>query len=200
MAEFLNWLFEVKKLSVSTIKGYRSAIARVMKRSMGVDIFQDNVLSDLIANFHIERPFCPVTLPKWDLNIVLNSLSKAPYEPIISSSLVYLARKTAFLLLLSSGARRGEIHALDSSAIIREAHGNIWWLKPNIKFMAKNFNPATGRGKFEGFKITKLKKLAKDDRLDDCLCPVRALHWCRADAILCSGQTTVSEADARHRR
>ena len=55
IAEFLNWLFEVRKLSVSSIKGYGSAIARVMKRSTGADIFQDDVLSGLISNFQIER-------------------------------------------------------------------------------------------------------------------------------------------------
>ena len=81
------------------------------------------------------------------------------------------------MLLLASGARRGEIHALDHTRFIKSEGGDVWWLKPNPGFMAKNFNPRTGKGKFEGFRITKLTKLSKDPTCDEMLCPVRALRW-----------------------
>ena len=58
---------------------------------------------DLVSNFQIERPFASRELPKCDLNIVLSSLVKAPYEPIVSASMQFVARKAAFLLLLASG-------------------------------------------------------------------------------------------------
>jgi integrase len=177
VADFLVYLFQVKGFQVSTIKGYRSAIARVLKRSAGIDLGQDQVLSDLMANFQQARPFASTQFPKWDLVLVLNSLSRHPYEPIKTADFEHLSRKTAFLLLLASGCRRGELHALEVSTIIRQTDGKVWWLKPNPRFMAKNFNPATGKGRFNGFKITKLSELANDVNTDDSLCPVRALHW-----------------------
>ena len=177
VAEFLNWLFVTKKRSTSTIKGYRSAISRVLKRSSGLDISSDQCLKDLISNFYIERPFATRELPKWDLNIVLKSLAKAPYEPIIASSLTHLSRKTAFLLLLASGVRRGELHAIEVSTITKSNDKNVWWLKPNPGFVAKNFRPQTGKGSFNGFKITRLKSLVNDKQFKDVMCPIRALQW-----------------------
>ena len=85
---------------------------------------------------------------------------------------MHVSRKTAFLLLLASGARRNEIHALDYSMIIKSKDGKEFWLKPNPQFMAKNFDPATGKRRFEGFEIQSLAMLANQEKFDNALCPV----------------------------
>ena len=57
----------------------------------------------------LQRPrFTPV-LPQWDLGIVLEALSKPPYEPLREGSLKHLTLKTVFLLAVASGRRRSEL-------------------------------------------------------------------------------------------
>jgi integrase len=172
VADFLNYLFEQKELSLSTIKGYRSAISRVLSKVNGIDISASPVIKDLITNFQVNRPFTERSLPRWDLNLVLDSLTRPPYEPLLSSSLSFLSRKTAFLLLLASGARRGEIHALEHKSIIKTQ--DAWFVKTDPKFVAKNCDPASGKRMFKGIKIL---KLPVEQGEINTLCPVRCLKW-----------------------
>ena len=51
------------------------------------------------------------SLPKWNLSVVLNELTKAPFEPMKDTDLKHLTLKTAFLLALASGKRCSKIHA-----------------------------------------------------------------------------------------
>ena len=51
-------------------------------------------------------------MPTWCLELVLASLTKAPFEPIETCRLKYLAWKTVFLLAITSGHRASELHAL----------------------------------------------------------------------------------------
>ncbi len=106
VADFLLWLFRENK-SVSTIKGHRTAIAKVLLLQNNVDISNDLVLSDLISSFEHERPRAVVEFPKWNLSLVLQTLCKKPFEPLHLASTKLLSYKTVFLLALASGARRG---------------------------------------------------------------------------------------------
>ena len=47
-----------------------------------------------------------------DLGIVLEALSKPPYEPLQEASLKHLTLKTDFLLAMSSAGRCSELQAL----------------------------------------------------------------------------------------
>ncbi len=170
IADFLNHLFEEQELAVSTIKGYRSAISRVLNLTGKRDTAEDPYLHALISNFGIERPVNRKKYPSWDLTIVLKSLMKAPYEPIASAALKHVAKKTAFLLLLASGARRGEIHALDASNCVYRNQEKSMFLQPVAGFIAKNFNVMSGKCDFEGFIIKELEE-------ESSLCPVRAIKW-----------------------
>ncbi len=53
IAEFLNMLFEVWELEISTIQGYRAAISRVIKLAGRRDLSEDPYLNALISNFSI---------------------------------------------------------------------------------------------------------------------------------------------------
>jgi hypothetical protein len=71
--EFFIYLLEVKKLSVSTIKGYRSAISHVLGRSYPA--CGESMLTDLFKGFQMSVAQRPKnTLPKWDLPVVLHYL------------------------------------------------------------------------------------------------------------------------------
>ena len=64
----------------------------------------------LLSSFHGDHPKSSRNLPKWNLSVVLNELTKAPFEPMKDKDLKHLTLKTAFLLAFASGKRRGEIH------------------------------------------------------------------------------------------
>ena len=77
VADFLTFLFSVKKCQVSTIKGYRSIISNTLKYKTGYDFGSHPVLSELIKSFAIQRPVGRSLAPKWDLAFVLSHMCKA---------------------------------------------------------------------------------------------------------------------------
>ena len=81
LADFLIFLFEEKKLAISSIQGYRSCISKVFL-ARGIDISHDRDLNMLVRNFAIERPVQHREAPRWDLMVVLRLLMKPPFEPM----------------------------------------------------------------------------------------------------------------------
>ena len=72
IAEFLNYLFTVKKFSPGTIEGYKTAIAEFLKFHSDKDFNHNSILIRLIRSFKSERPRPSNQIPKWDLALVLN--------------------------------------------------------------------------------------------------------------------------------
>ncbi len=178
VAEFLDHLFSDKKRSVSTIAGYRSSINKVLSVSTGPEVKQDPTLSDLMAHFWLERPRSTRTVPEWDLALVLKFLKKHPFEPMGSAELKFVTWKTAFLLLLALGGRRGEVHALEASTIRIVDNWNSVVLNPNPTFLAKTQDLTNNKRRFKDVVINSLKEITGGDRdLDYDLCPVRALRF-----------------------
>ena len=65
----------------------------------------------MISFMELERPrLTPVS--EWDLGIVLEALSKPPFEPLQEASLKHLTYKTVFLLAMPSTGRHNELQAL----------------------------------------------------------------------------------------
>ena len=91
VADFLTFLFSVKRCQVSTIKGYRSTISNTLKYKTGYGFGSHPVLSELIKSFAIQRPVDRPLAPKWDLAFVLTHMCKAPFEPLDKASLFYLS-------------------------------------------------------------------------------------------------------------
>ena len=89
---------------------YRTAIVNTLGPA-GHHIAQSSDLHRLLCSFHRDRPKSSRNLPKWNLSVVLNELTKAPFEPMKDTDLKHLTLKTAFLLALASGKRRSEIQA-----------------------------------------------------------------------------------------
>ena len=80
LADFLIFLFEEKRLSPSTIKGYRSAISRTIHLSGGPDFGSDEFISLLVNNFSLERPRQRVLIPSWNLSLVLSALKSHTFK------------------------------------------------------------------------------------------------------------------------
>jgi len=178
VADFLNYLFTEKRLSISSIRGYRTALGKVLSYGSGLDLTNCSILTDLISAFARQRPQIHPEFPKWDLHVVLNSMMYPPYEPLSTATLKYVTFKLLFLLLLAFGARRSEIHALDTRFITQRGNWKHVELAPNPKFKSKTFNYETGKENFKGFQIEALKhRLGSGLEEEAKLCPVRALRY-----------------------
>ncbi len=179
VAEFLLWLFDDFDFSPKTIEGYRSAIASSLKFSMEADIGRDQRLSSLIHSFYRERPKSVSSQPPWDLSIVLNALGAPPFEPIDNPdkvSLQLLTWKTVFLVLLASGCRRGEIHALRHDHVHRDEKWKYVTLVPDSSFISKTQLRTSGATALKPITIKALSTLLPSDQVRDrAVCPVRAL-------------------------
>ena len=173
LADFFIYLRDVKHFSVPTIKGYRSALALVLKPS-GVDVSASSEISALMRSFSLEMgPRDVNKLPKWDLSLVLSSLLKKPYEPLGSVDNKFLTFKVVFLLALASAKRVSELQALSSDVRHKEDWSVISFDFAD-DFLAKTELPSTARSSVRSFLVPALSQLVgpEEDRL---LCPVRAV-------------------------
>ena len=111
VVDFLIHLRQDKGLSVSAVKGYCSALNSVLALK-GRDLAASREITTLLRSF--ARSVNPVELrpPAWDVSLVLQSLTGAPYEPLRTCEERFLAQKTLFLLALASAKCIGELHAL----------------------------------------------------------------------------------------
>ena len=122
------------------------------------------------------RSVNPVDLrpPAWDVALVLQSLTGAPYEPLRRCEERFLAQKTLFLLALASAKRIGELHAL--SHRVSHTRG---WAEVSFSFVsgfvAKTQDPSSLAPRFEGFSVPALPN-ARKNRNGRLLCPVRAVR------------------------
>ena len=87
-------------------------MASLLNRTGKAKVVQHKTISVMIASMEIQRPRVTPILPLWDLGIVLEALSKPPYEPLLEASLKHLTLKTVFLLGMASAIRHSELQAL----------------------------------------------------------------------------------------
>ena len=157
-----------------TIKGYRSAISQVF-RYRGLDLTQCPELNALFKNFDLEIPKKSLSIPKWDLSLVLMSLMKSPYEPLHKASLKDVTMKTAFLIALASAKRISELQGL--SGVVSHSHQ---WKKVTLtfvpEFVAKTQVPGRSSTRLAPVDIPALSQVLGDEDEDRVLCPVRSLR------------------------
>ena len=120
LADFLIFLFEEKKLAISSLQGSRSCISKVFL-ARGIDISHDRDLNMLVRYFDIERPVQHREAPRWDLMVVLRRLMRPPFETMNMASLADMTRKLAFLLALASAKRNSEVWAFRAVVHFRQA-------------------------------------------------------------------------------
>ena len=168
-----------KPVSISTVRGYRSAIGVVHEGFPdGSKVSDNSVIRDLLRGwFH--KKAVPKPLPElWDLPLVLDYLAGPPFEPMSTSSFRNLTLKTVFLLQLASARRVSWVHScLSHPAYTRFENGGVT-LVPYLRLDKNQTQSFTPNVVF----IPSLKNLSPDDKVH---CPVRALlHYVRrADKI-----------------
>ena len=171
VVDFLIHLRLDKGLPVSAVKGYSSALNSVLALK-DRDLAASREIAMLLRNF--SRSVDPVELypPVWDVSLVLQSLTGAPYEPLRTCEECFLAQKTLFLLALVSAKRIGELHALS----YRVSHTRNWGevsFSYVMGFVAKTQDPPSLAPRFEGFSVPALPN-TRNNRNGRLLCPVRA--------------------------
>ena len=173
VVDFLIHLRHDKGLSVSAVKGYSSALNSVLALK-GRDLASSREITMILRSF--SRLDDPVELrpPAWDVALVLQSLTGAPYEPLRLCDERFLAQKTLFLLALASAKRIGELHAL--SYCVSHSMG---WAEVSFSFVpgfvAKTQDPSSLAPRFEGFTVPALPN-ARNNRNGRLLCPVRVVR------------------------
>ena len=131
------YLYQDLNRRPSTIDGYRTAIVDTLGPTAH-HIAHNADLHRLLSSFHRDRPKSSRNLPKWNLSVVLNELTKVPFEPMKDTDLKHLTLKTAFLLALASGKRRSEIHAWVANKVSNLGQWEKVALFPSSDFIAKN--------------------------------------------------------------
>ena len=86
ISDFFMYLYQELNRRHSTIDGYRTAIVDTLG-PMAQHIAHDADLHRLLSSFHRGRPKSSRNLPKWNLSVVLNELTKAPFEPMKDTDL-----------------------------------------------------------------------------------------------------------------
>ena len=173
VVDFLIYLRQDKRLSVSAVKGYSSALNSVLALK-GRDLASSREITMLLQSF--ARLVIPVELrpPAWDTSLVLQSLTRAPYEPLQTCEERFLAQKTLFLLALASAKRIGELHALSYSVSHTRDWGEVSFSYVTV-FVAKTQDPSSLAPRFEGFSVPALPN-TRNNRNGRLLCPVRAVR------------------------
>ena len=131
-------------------------------------------ISMLIGSFSKSARPEELRPPAWDITLVLQSLTRALYEPLRSLDKRFLAQKMLFLLALPSAKRVGELHALS----YRVSHSRGWGevsfsFIPG--FVAMTQDPSSSAPRFEGFTVLALLNSSTNHN-GRLLCPVRAVR------------------------
>ena len=171
ISDFFMYLYQDLNRRRSTIDGYRTAIVDTLGPTAH-HIAHNADLHSLLSSFHRDRPKSSRNLPKWNLSVVLNELTKAPFEPMKDTDLKHLTLKTAFLLALASGKCRSEIHGWDANKVSNLGQWEKVALFPS-DFIAKNQLAREGSQSVSLVTIPALTSIEdRQFKEDGTLCPV----------------------------
>ena len=172
VVDFLIHLRQDKGLSVSAVKGYSSALNVLALK--GRDLASSREITMLLRSF--ARSVNPVELrpPAWDVSLVLQSLTGAPYEPLRTCEERFLAQKMLFLLALASAKRIVELQALSYRVSPTRDWSEVSFSYVT-GFVAKTRDPSSLAPRFEGFSVPALPN-ARNNRNWRLLCPVQAVR------------------------
>ena len=100
IVDFFRHLVRDKGLSVPAVRGYRASLNSVFALK-GRDLAASREVSMLFRSFSKTARPERLRPPNWDVSLVLQSLTRAPYEPLRSADERFLAQKTLVLIALA---------------------------------------------------------------------------------------------------
>ena len=176
LADFFTYLHDDLHKGHSAILGYKAVINSTIKLCKSRDICNNYHLESQLRSYKLEKPPTDKSVPKWNLNLVLNSLTKKPYEPMLSASLKHLTWKTTFLLSFATAARVSELTALSRKKVAHDRQWSKVSLQTSDSFVAKN-QDLTIEPEPRTYSVPALYDFAGPDLPDRLLCPVRSLRY-----------------------
>lgn len=189
--EFLQDRFSAG-LSPSTLKVYVAAVSAFHAPVDGGPLGRHQLVIRFLRGAWRMRPAIRSRVPAWDLAIVLEGLSLAPFEPLESASPKDLTLKMVFLLAITSLKRVGDLQALAvTPACLEFAPGKVKaFLHPSPGYVPKVPSSTARSVVLQAFHPPPHVS-AGEERLH-LLCPVRALSvyleksasWRRSDQLL----------------
>lgn len=111
VSDFLTDLFN-EGLQYRTIAGYRSMLSVILPPVNGIKVGQHPDIVRLIKGVFNSRPPQKRLVPEWNLEAVLSSLQKKPFEPMKNASLKFITFKTVFLIAITCFRRCSDIQSL----------------------------------------------------------------------------------------
>ena len=135
ISDFFMYLYQDLN-RLPSIVFYRMAIVDTLG-PVGHHIAQSSDLHRLLTSFHRDHPKSSRNLPKWNLSVVLNELTKAPFESMKDTDLKHLTLKTAFLLALASNKHCSEIDAWVANKVSNLGQWEKVALFPSSDLIAK---------------------------------------------------------------
>ena len=176
ISDFFMYLYQDLNRRPSTIDGYRTAIVDTLGPTAH-HIAHNADLHRLLSSFHRDHPKSSRNLRRWNLSVVLNEFTKAPFEPMKDTDLKHLTLKTAFLLALASGKRHSKIHSWVANKVSNLGQWEKVALFPS-DFIAKNQLAREGSQSVSPVTIPALTTIVdRQFKEDRTLCPVRALRY-----------------------
>ncbi|XP_051815406.1 uncharacterized protein LOC127537286 [Acanthochromis polyacanthus] len=173
---FLQDLLDGNK-AFSTIKVYLAAISACHVGFGGAPIGQHPLIKRFMKGVRRLRPVRKHPVPSWDLPLVLEALTRLPFEPLECADLRVLSLKTVLLLSLTSARRIGELQALSVHASCLQFSSDFGkvTLRPNPAFVPKVSDSAYSCSTLELLAFHPPPFAGEDERRLNLLCPVRAL-------------------------
>ncbi|XP_010773556.1 uncharacterized protein, partial [Notothenia coriiceps] len=170
---FLQDLIE-KHRAFSTIKVYLVAIAECHVGFEGKTASQHPLVCRFMKGARRLLPVSRSLVPLWDLTVVLDGLTRTPFEPLEEADMKHLSLKTVLLLALASAKRVSDIHALSvhpSCTQFFPGQTRVL-LKPNPAFIPKVVGSCTS------IDIVAFPPplCPSGEQQPNLLCPVRALR------------------------
>ena len=178
VADILTFLQDRLDLgnAFSTIKVYLAAISACHLGFDGKTVGKQPLVCQFIKGALRDHPVSRSLFPTWDLVLVLDSLSRPPFEPLETVELRFLTFKTVLLVALTTAKRVSDIHALSVSpeCLRFTGDGGKVIFKPNPAFVPKNHLAVVMPTELMAFHPPPFA--SEEDRGLHCLCPVRALR------------------------
>ena len=172
---FLQSLMD-KGLSFSTIKVYLAAISACHVGFDNDTAWKHPLVRRFMLGASRLLQVPKSMVPTWDLALVLDSLSRPPFEPLEAVELRFLSLKTALLLALVTAKRVSDIHAFSVSEECTQFFDNRTRvvLRTNPAFVPKN--QLAGCVPVDLVEFCPPPFASMEDERRHTLCPVRALR------------------------
>ncbi|KAF7252362.1 Protein P [Varanus komodoensis] len=112
--QILQFLLELHHsgLKSSSVKVYMAAIAYHRGLVDRSTIFSQPTVKRFLKGLHNLNPSIRLVMPTWSLSVVLQALTRAPFEPLATVDLRLVSWKKVFLVVVTSARRASELCAL----------------------------------------------------------------------------------------